>query len=204
MLAGRDRLIIVLTGTGNLAAADDSARAIIQRAGTISAEAAGGDVPADFVLAQVWPTRVEARTRTVGGSLSIADSGARARARRGIETAIGRLRLPEVTVRLTYEERFTPGVTNDAALTARADARLRAMLGDSSVARVGVVSPLFSEDFGAFLDEVPGAMYLLGVSNAARGWVGMPHSPGYIADEAAIVIGARALTAILLDRLVTP
>ncbi len=63
---------------------------------------------------------------------------------------------------------------------------------------------MFSEDFGAFQGEVPGVMYLLGVSNAARGWVGMPHSPGYVADEAAILIGARALSAILLDRLNEP
>ncbi len=204
LLAGRDRVTIVLSGSGNLAAAGDSARAIIQRAGTISAEEAGRDVPADFVLAQAWPTAAESRNRTVRGSLSIADPGARARARRGIEAAIGRWRFPDVTARLTYEERFTPGVTNDAALTARADARLRATLGDSSIVRVGLVSPFFSEDFGAFLDDVPGAMYLLGVSNAARGWVGMPHSPGYVADEASIVIGARALSAVLLDRLTTP
>jgi hypothetical protein len=44
-------------------------------------------------------------------------------------------------------------------------------------------------------------MYLLGVSNAARGWVGMPHSAGYMADDAAIVLGASALTAVLLDRM---
>jgi metal-dependent amidase/aminoacylase/carboxypeptidase family protein len=203
LLAGRDRVTVLLSGRGNLVAAEDSVRAIIQDAGTISA-AAGGDVPADFVLAQVWPTQAEAGVRTVRGSLSIADPSARARARQGIEAGIARLRMPEVTVRLTYEERFTPGVTNDAGLAARGDARLRASFGEAAVVRVGVVSPLFSEDFGAFLDEVPGVMYLLGVSNTERGWVGMPHSPGYVADEAAIVIGARALTAILLDRLTAP
>lgn len=47
-------------------------------------------------------------------------------------------------------------------------------------------------------------MVLLGVSSSARSWVGMPHAPGYVADEAAIVIGARALSAILLDRLTRP
>jgi len=109
-----------------------------------------------------------------------------------------------VTVRLTYEERFIPGVTNDSALTARADARLGTVPGVTALVPVGVVSPLFSEDFGAFLDEVPGVMYLLGVSNSARGWVGMPHSPGYVADEGAILLGARAIAAVLLDRLTAP
>jgi len=205
LLAGRDRGTITLTGPGDLAAASDSARAILLRAGTITAEAARGDVPPDFVLAQLWPAGPAAgETRSVRGALSIADPGARARARRGIETALSRLMLPGVTARLSYEEHFIPGVTNDPALTARANARLRTTLGDSAVVRVGVVSPLFSEDFGAFQDAVPGVMYLLGVSNAARGWIGMPHSPGYVADEAAILLGARALTAVLLDRLTTP
>jgi metal-dependent amidase/aminoacylase/carboxypeptidase family protein len=44
-------------------------------------------------------------------------------------------------------------------------------------------------------------MLFLGVSNAARGWVGMPHTPGYVADDAAITVGARALTRVLLDEL---
>ncbi len=30
----------------------------------------------------------------------------------------------------------------------------------------------------------------------------MPHSPGYVADEESIFIGAEAMAAILLDRLV--
>ncbi len=141
LLAGRDRITVTLSGTGNLEAAEDSARAIIHRAGTISAEAARGDVPPGFVLAQTWPARPEGGIRTVRGSLSIADPGARAQARQGIEAALGRLGLRHVTVRWSYEERFTPGVTNDATLTARADARLRASLGDSAVVRVGVVSP---------------------------------------------------------------
>lgn len=204
LLAGRDRVTVTLSGTGNLTAAEDSVRTIIQRVGTISAEDARGDVPPGFVLAQTWPARSDGGTRIVQGSLSIADPAARVRARRDIETGLGRLKLRDVSSHLRYEERFIPGVTNDPVLTARGDARLRAVFGDTAVVRVGVVSPLFSEDFGAFLDDVPGAMFLLGVSNSARGWVGMPHSPGYVADEAAIVIGARALSAILLDRLAAP
>ena len=47
-------------------------------------------------------------------------------------------------------------------------------------------------------------IYFLGVSNSARGWVGMPHSPGYVADEGAIAVGARAMAAVLLDRLASP
>ena len=44
-------------------------------------------------------------------------------------------------------------------------------------------------------------MFFLGVSNQAKGIVGMPHSPGYAADEAAIALGAKVMAAIMLDRL---
>jgi metal-dependent amidase/aminoacylase/carboxypeptidase family protein len=46
-------------------------------------------------------------------------------------------------------------------------------------------------------------MYYLGVSNSERGWVGLPHSPGYVADEAAIEVGARVMAAVILDYLAT-
>jgi metal-dependent amidase/aminoacylase/carboxypeptidase family protein len=61
------------------------------------------------------------------------------------------------------------------------------------------MTPVFSEDFGSFQEEVPGVMYFLGVSNAERGWVGMPHSPDYVADEEAIFVGARVMAAVFLD-----
>jgi metal-dependent amidase/aminoacylase/carboxypeptidase family protein len=37
------------------------------------------------------------------------------------------------------------------------------------------------------------------VSNPEKGIVGMPHSPGYAADDEAIFVGARAMAAVLLD-----
>ena len=53
--------------------------------------------------------------------------------------------------------------------------------------------------FGFFQEMVPGVMFFLGVSNPEKGWIGMPHSPGYVADEEAIFTGASAMAAILLD-----
>ena len=61
--------------------------------------------------------------------------------------------------------------------------------------------PAFSEDFGFFQDAVPGVFWFLGVNNSAKGTVGMPHSPNYVADEGAILVAARAMTAVMLDRL---
>ena len=78
------------------------------------------------------------------------------------------------------------------------------VLGDSGLRRTRTVLPAFSEDFGSFQEQVPGVMYFLGVSNAERGWVGMPHTPDYVADDRAILIGARAMTAVLLERRSSP
>jgi amidohydrolase len=55
-----------------------------------------------------------------------------------------------------------------------------------------------SEDFSLFQQQVPGAMFWLGVSNRERGYSGRPHDPGFVADEESIVIGARAMAAVLL------
>jgi metal-dependent amidase/aminoacylase/carboxypeptidase family protein len=88
------------------------------------------------------------------------------------------------------------GVVNDTALVTRANSEIRAALGDSAVREVGMAPPQFSEDFGSFQEQVPGVMWFLGVGPA-----GMPHSPGYVADEASILVGARAMVAVLVERL---
>lgn len=205
MLAGRDRAAVTMTGTGDLDAAVATLRAQLLAIGTITPAEARGPVAADFVMVELAPTRTTDRDhRSLTATLSIASPNSRRDARRRIETAVRTLAAPGVTATLDYEEQVIAGVTNDSALVARGDASLRRLLGEGAVVPVGVVSPLFSEDFGSFQAEIPGVMYLLGVSNQARGWVGMPHSPGYVADEAAIGIGARALTAVLLDRLRSP
>ncbi|MBL8961945.1 MAG: hypothetical protein JNJ98_18935, partial [Gemmatimonadetes bacterium] len=86
----------------------------------------------------------------------------------------------------------------------RATTAIRAQLGAGAVRAVTGIVPAFSEDFGAFQERIPGVFYFLGVSNAARGWVGMPHAPEYVADEGALAVGARAMAAVLLDRLASP
>ena len=90
-------------------------------------------------------------------------------------------------------------MTNDPALTQRAIASASTIVGDDGVLLLSGVSPAFSEDFGSFQELVPGVMFFLGVSNPDKGWVGMPHSPGYVADEESIFVGARSMAAVLLE-----
>ena len=58
---------------------------------------------------------------------------------------------------------------------------------------------LGGEDFACYLEEVPGAMFRLGVMNkkikADKPW----HSPDFIVDENAIRVGTALMTAAVID-----
>jgi metal-dependent amidase/aminoacylase/carboxypeptidase family protein len=94
-----------------------------------------------------------------------------------------------------------PGAINDPSLTAAAVAAITRVVGAASVTALTTPPPGFSEDFGHFQRVVPGVFFFLGASNSAAGTVSMPHSGDFVADESAIVPGARAMAAVLLDRL---
>ena len=104
-----------------------------------------------------------------------------------------------INYEIEYVNSSAAGVTNDPALEHRSRTPLRAVLGEEAHVELTTVPVLFSEDFGLFQEEVPGVMYFLGVSNSEKGWVGMPHSPDYVADEEAIFVGAKAMAAVMLD-----
>jgi metal-dependent amidase/aminoacylase/carboxypeptidase family protein len=139
--------------------------------------------------------------REVVGTLSGGGRGALDAARERIVTQLEGLRGNGVDVRVTYERRSIAGVNNDSALMMRANGVIERTLGTGS-ATLSPAAPLaFSEDFGSMQDQVPGVFWFLGVANASKKIRGMPHAPDYDADEQAIVVGARAMTAVLLDRL---
>lgn len=196
MMAWRDRVAVRITGSGDLGVAADTVSALIRSLSTVDPSQAVVPRQPPFLLAQVAPVGETADSRTVNGSISVADDASSARANSTITARIGRLALPEVSFALEYTPRWVPGVTNDAGLTSAATASIRRALGADAVVDVNSISPAFSEDYGAFQAETPGVFFYLGV-----GSIGMPHSPGYVADEAAIVFGARAMAAAVLDRL---
>lgn len=196
MMAWRDLATVTLTGPGDLARAADSVARELGAVGNVSRQQALGALPPGFIFVQVLPPAVERGAATVRASISVAADSSTAQARAEIARRVEALRLPGVTPRWSYEARAVPGVTNDSALTAAATAAVRAVLGPGSVLPVPAIPPGFSEDFGAFQRLVPGVFFYLGVGPA-----GMPHSPGYVADDAAIQVGARAMAAAILDRL---
>ena len=199
VMAWRDRVSVKLTGSGELEAAAKAVRKDLVAVGTLGMAEAARPVAGDFVFAQIGPARQSDGEWTVGGTLTTASRSASAAAKSAIETALASLDHPGVSASLDYQEKWIAGVTNDPALTQRAIASASTIVGDDGVLLLSSVIPAFSEDFGSFQELVPGVMFFLGVSNPEKGWVGMPHSPGYMADEESIFVGARSMAAVLLE-----
>jgi amidohydrolase len=207
MMAAIDGLAITVSGSGNTGAVADSIVRKINALSTITVQDAlrgGGlvrDMPMDAMMAQSIARADDGGGRSIMGQVSSASAEARAAARRKVEAIVAGARSSDVDVKLRFEERTASGVINDAALVERSNAVIRAALGGEAVVTVPVAPPVFSEDYGFFTEQVPGVFWFLGVSNPAKGTVGMPHSPGYVADEGAILVAARAMTAVMLERL---
>lgn len=204
LMASIDAIRVTLTGTGDLTALGDSVMRIIRSASTTTRAAAiQGTAPEEGLLAEAQTRQADGGGRMVQGSISSANADARARARQTILRGLERLRSPAAQVKVDYEDRMAAGVVNDPILMERSNTAIDAALGKGTTVSVPVAPLIFSEDYGSFQEQVPGVFWFLGVSNAEKGWVGMPHTPGYVADEAAILVGARAMIAVLLDRLRT-
>jgi metal-dependent amidase/aminoacylase/carboxypeptidase family protein len=200
LLAGRDDVTITLTGPAARPAAD-SVMSLLRRTSTLTPREARGTVPRDFVMTEIHPPMAQGDSIVIRAMISVADPDTRERTQDYLIASVNRLQSGGLRTRMAYNAQLMAGVTNDYWLTERGEERIGDVLGKAAVTRVGLVSPLFSEDFGSFQEKVPGVMYLLGVSNASRGWVGMPHSPAYMADDDAILIGARAMAAVMLGRM---
>ncbi len=204
MMAGRARVSVTLRGTGELAGATAQVRAALQGVGTLSPQRAVQVAPQGFILVQLFPgDSPVGQEAVVRGQIMTAGPEDRARAKAAVLAALESLDLPGITLNTTYDERFMEGVTNDDALVELANAGIRALSPEINIRTVGGAVPAFSEDFGSFQAQVPGVMYFLGVSNPEAGTVGMPHSPDYVADDASILVGTRAMLAAMVARLRT-
>ncbi len=199
LLPQRDRVQVTLAGADDLSQHADQVVSLI-RAQTSAARGATS-VVGDFAIARVWESGPGDRpgSWTIRGSITTTGPQVSEKVRRAILDGLGAMKSQNLDLRLDYEERFVAGVTNDAELEAKAHVPLRSVLGDDGLVTLQSVPTQFSEDFGSFQERVPGVMYFLGVSNSEKGWVGMPHSPDYVADERSIGIGARAMAAVILD-----
>ncbi len=199
LMPGRDNVRVDVTGDGDLEDIAERVRDVVAGAGTLAPEKAMQPAVGDFVLVQGARARRGGGGWIVSATFTTSSLEASAAAREAIERGLAELGGEGADFDLEYRERVIAGVTNSPALVAAANATARDVLGENAVLMLESMTPVFSEDFGSFQRETPGVMYFLGVSNTERGWVGMPHSPGYVADEEAIFIGARTMAAVFFD-----
>jgi metal-dependent amidase/aminoacylase/carboxypeptidase family protein len=101
-----------------------------------------------------------------------------------------------------FEDGIFPAAVNDPEVVARFSPTVRQVLGEENLIQIYSGGPFNAEDFALFLNRTPGAMFWLGVANADRGIAGVPHSPDFDVDDESLVVGAKAMSAVLLEALV--
>jgi amidohydrolase len=98
----------------------------------------------------------------------------------------------------TFDYSFgTPATYNDPALTAEAAAVAERILGKDKI--VQDTPGMGGEDFAYFGREVPAVMLFVGAE--PEGSTAKLHSPHFVANEDAIAVGVRVMSAVLLDKL---
>jgi metal-dependent amidase/aminoacylase/carboxypeptidase family protein len=199
LLPGRDRIRVRLAGEGDLSEIANRVVVLIRATSTVTRSTSS--VTGEFALTRVFRSQSEQDRDgwLILGQATTSSVGESERVEAAIRDGLSALSVSGVTGTLEYQKRAIAGVTNDPELEQASHGALKSVLGEAGVVAVETIPTGFSEDFGSFQERVPGVMYYLGVSNSTRGWVGMPHSPEYVADEAAIETGARAMSAVMLD-----
>jgi amidohydrolase len=101
---------------------------------------------------------------------------------------------------LMFDELY-PVTVNDTLLARRMAPALARVVGADHVEVSGPRTG--AEDFAYFAQKWPGFYFRLGTRDPAKG-SGGAHTPTFRADDAAIPIGIRAMTAVVLERLTMP
>ena len=103
------------------------------------------------------------------------------------------------TAELTWSGQSVPPTVNHAAEVEAALPSLRQSVGAANVIQTPPV--MGGEDYTYFLRAVPGFMFWLGVGNPEMGMTAMLHTADFDADEAALSIGVKTMTNLVLDYL---
>jgi metal-dependent amidase/aminoacylase/carboxypeptidase family protein len=200
MMSGHDRFEITVRGAGDLTATTAMVARTLAALATVPAGAMLTPGARDMALL-LGPERVDSAGIVRFAGTFVTTSLRRSRVQQAV-LALRDSAPVGVVISSRYQPKAIPGVFNNTALTARAQAAAARVVGAPSMLAQSQIIPAFSEDFGHFQERVPGVFFFLGVSNPVTGTVGMPHTPNYVADEGALLVGARAMAAVLLDRLV--
>jgi amidohydrolase len=137
----------------------------------------------------------------IRGSVRASSDSMYPQIRTAVKEAVDRVLEPAAYQLSFAPEGPFPSMVSDPGLSAEAAPLLARMLGEDKVLAIKTTWPFNGEDFARFLEQAPGAMFLLGVANPSRGFSGAPHFPDFDADEEGIVVGTRAMAAVIWQRL---
>lgn len=98
---------------------------------------------------------------------------------------------------MTYNRGY-PVTVNDPALTALMTPTLERVVGADRLHRLRPTTG--AEDFSFFAQRVPGLYFRLGTTRPGTTSGGL-HTPTMTADDSAIPVGIRAMTALVIDYL---
>lgn len=117
----------------------------------------------------------------------------------GIHTAPGDTgQISSHAGRMMNANAVAPGVINDEPLLTKARSSITTALGADAFSDSSDPPGQFSEDFGHFQAQVTGVFFFLGATNRATGLVSYPHTSAFALDERAILVGVRAMAAVVL------
>ncbi|HVT04789.1 MAG TPA: M20 family metallopeptidase [Thermoanaerobaculia bacterium] len=94
---------------------------------------------------------------------------------------------------------LAPITKNDEKVGLFGEKSLQTTLGPANVLRVLPV--MGAEDFGFFSDRIPSFYFKLGIANKERGITANIHTAQFDIDEKSLLIGARAVTNLMMDYL---
>ena len=200
-LPGLDAIRIRVSGGDDSGDTAQAAARLISGVSTVGPPGSPEPEGDDFIWANARARRdPQGDGYVVSGSVKASGDEQYASAKRQIKEGLKLLVPQGTTYKLEYQDRVLPDMVNDVGLVRDSYEPLRLVLGEANLIPSGS-TPYFGEDFAFYQQVIPGAMYWLGVSNSERGTVGMPHSPEYVADEESIMVGSKAMAAVLLDYL---
>lgn len=148
-------------------------------------------------------SKLEADRLTVRGSVKASADEMYVSIRATVEDAADSVLGPG-TYDLTFRDAPFPSMVSDASVSAAAAPVLAELLGEERVVGLHATVPFASEDFALMLERVPGTMILVGIANHDRDILGLPHMPNFEADEEGIVVGTKAMAALIWRRLSQP
>jgi amidohydrolase len=150
------------------------------------------------IAAGVAPNAIP-REGVLSGTLRVLDKDAWRAAPSMVHRIVDGLVAPYGADATVSYERGVPPVVNDPSATALFSAAVKTALGTS--AAVATLQSLGGEDFGWYLDHVPGAMARLGVKSPGREKPYDLHQGSFDVDEAALDAGVRVMVEVALGAL---